>query len=145
MARNFYFHHKLHSTSSVMWPALCQIKFFSLNFVNGYHPCIKYTWEWSTEMLSYLDVMILLKDRRILTDVCSKPTDTHQYLHYGSCYPTHVMKGIFYCQALREGRICSTEETYNRRIEMLRGNFEKRVFNNGVVHSQLNKAKGISK
>ena len=50
-----------------------------LNFVNGSHPYNKYTWEWSTEKLSYLDVMILVKDGRILTEVYSKATDTHQY------------------------------------------------------------------
>ena len=56
----------------------------------------------------------------------SKPTDTHQYLHYGSCHPRHVKKGIPCGQALRMKRICTTKETYNR-IEMLQGNFEKRV------------------
>ena len=106
-----------------------------LNFVNGYHLCIKYTWEWSTQRLPYLDVMILVEDGRILTDVYSKPTDTHQYLHYGSCHPTHVKKGIPYGQALRMKRICSTKETYNRRIEMVRGNFEKRGFSKGFVDS----------
>ena len=114
-----------------------------LIFVNGYHPCIKYTWEWSTERLSYLDVMILVKDERILTDVYSTPTDTHQYLHYGSCHPTHVKKGIPYRQTLSMKRICSTKETYNMRYEILRENFEKRGFNKGFVDSQFNKAKGI--
>ena len=103
-----------------------------MNFVNGYHPFIKYTWEWSTESLSYLDVMILVKDGRILTDVCSKPTDTYQYLHYGSCHPTCVKKGFSYGQALRVKRIYSTEESYSR-IEMLLGNFEKRGFNKGFL------------
>ena len=40
-----------------------------LNFVNGYHHCIKYTWEWSTKRLSYLVVMILVENGKILTDV----------------------------------------------------------------------------
>ena len=87
--------------------------------------------------------MILVKDERILTDVYSKPRDTHQFLHYGLCHPTHVKKGIPYGQALRMKRICSTKETYNR-IEMLRGNFEKSGFK-GFVDSQLNKDKGISR
>ena len=116
-----------------------------LNFVNGYHPFIEYTWKWSTKRLPYLDVMILVEDGRILTGVYSKPTDTHQYLHYGSCHPTHVKKGIPYGQALRMKRICSTKETYNRRLEMLRGNFEKRGFSKGFVDSQFNKAKEISR
>ena len=68
------------------------LEFF--NFVNGYHSCIKYTWEWSTKRLSYQDVMILV-------DVYSKPTDTHQYLYYGLCHPTHVKKGIPIGQAIR--------------------------------------------
>ena len=72
--------------------------------------------------------MILVKEERILTYEYSKATDTHQYLHYGSCHPTYVKKGIPYGHALRMKRISSTEEIYNRRIEMLRGNFEKKGF-----------------
>ena len=116
-----------------------------LNFVNSYYPRIKYTWEWSTERFSYLDVMISVKDGRILTDVYSKLTDTHKYLHYGSCHPAHVKKGILYGQALRTKRICSTKKTYNRKIEMLRENLEKRGFNKGFFYSQSYKTKGISR
>ena len=45
--------------------------------------------------------MVTVKDKRILTDVYSKPTDTYQYLQYGSCHPRHVKQGITYGQASR--------------------------------------------
>ena len=89
--------------------------------------------------------MILVEEERILTDVYSKPTDTHQHLHHGSCNPKPVKNGIPCGQALRMKLICSTKETYNRRTEMLQGNFEKRGFSKGFVDSQFNKAKGISR
>ena len=77
-----------------------------LNYANSYHATIKYTWGWSYSRLSYLDVMVKVKDTRLDTDVFSKPTDTHQYLEYGSCHPKHVKRAIPYGQALRLKRIC---------------------------------------
>ena len=56
----------------------------------------------------------------------------------------YIYKGIPYGQALRMKRIWSMKETYNRRIELLRGNYEKRGFSKRFVDSQFNKAKGIS-
>ena len=51
-----------------------------LDYVNSYHKTIKCNWEWSKEKLSYLDVLVSIKDNRISTDVYCKPTDIHQYL-----------------------------------------------------------------
>ena len=101
----------------------------------------KYTWEWSYEKLSYLDVMVMVQGNKISTDVYCKPTDTHQYLHYGSCHPRHVKKGIPYGQALRVKRICSTEESYRDRLRDLRSNFIKRGFKENLVDSEFERAR----
>ena len=42
------------------------------------HDKIKYTWEWSYSKVVYLDVMVEIKNNQIVTDVYSKPKDTHQ-------------------------------------------------------------------
>ena len=112
-----------------------------LDYVNSYHELIKYTWRWSYEKLSYLDVMVMVQGNKISTDVYCKPTDTHQYLHYGSCHPRHVKKGIPYGQALRIKRICSTEESYRDRLRDLRSNFIKRGFKENVVDSEFERAR----
>ena len=72
-------------------------------YVNFYHPTIKFTWKWSNKKLPFLDVMVRLKNNKLSTDIYSKPTDTHQYLNYTSCHPSHVKRGIPYGQALKLG------------------------------------------
>ena len=65
-----------------------------LNYVNSYHPQMKYTWEHSEKQITYLDVKVKIMDNKIITDVYSKETDTHQYLDHRSCHPKHVKMGI---------------------------------------------------
>ena len=75
----------------------------------------------SKEKLSYLDVLVSIKDNRISTDVYCKPTDTHQYLDSKSCHPRHVKNGIPYGQApkfsikdLRNLKVISLREVLRR-------------------------------
>ena len=42
-----------------------------------------------------MDVLVTLtNDGTISTDLYTKPTDTHQYLHVNSCHPNHVKKDL---------------------------------------------------
>ena len=88
-----------------------------LNYANSYDDTIKYTWEWSYENISYLDVRIKVRDNKISTDVYSKPTDTHQYLDNRLCHPRHVKPGISYGQALRMRRICDSDKIFEERFK----------------------------
>ena len=72
-----------------------------LNYVNSYHGQFKYTWEHSDKQITYLDVKVKIVDNKIITDVHSKETYSHQYLDHRSCHPKHVKVGIPYGQALR--------------------------------------------
>ena len=78
--------------------------------------------------------MVMVQDNKISTDLYCKPTDTHQYSHYGSRHPRHVKKGIPYGQALRVKQICSTG-SYRDRLRDLRSNFIKRGFEEILVDS----------
>ena len=64
-----------------VWPhgKNCLEKF--VNEINGVHPTIKFTAEWLNEFVTFLDIKVILKEGRIITDLFSKPTDIHQYLH----------------------------------------------------------------
>ena len=55
---------------------------------------------------------IIKKDNRLITDVVVKSNDTHQYLH-------HSKKSIQYSQALRFNRICSRNQFFNKRCNVL--------------------------
>ena len=47
---------------------------------------------WSYSSFNFLDVKVILKDEKIITDLYVKPTDTHQYLDSSSCYPYNCKK-----------------------------------------------------
>ena len=52
-----------------------------INFLNGAHHSLKFTAEWSKEKINFLDVQVIREGTKLMTDLYSKPTDTHQLLH----------------------------------------------------------------
>ena len=72
-----------------------------ISFLNGAHDSIKFTAEWSTDKVNFLDVQVIKQGNRLITDLFTKPTDTHQLLHRTSCHLNHTKKGIPYSQALK--------------------------------------------
>ena len=95
----------------------------------------------SKEKLSYLDVLVSIKDNRTSSDVYCKPTDIHQYLDSKWCHPSHVKKGIPYGQALRVRRICNSDEIFDKRLKELKGQLVKRGFKKNMIENQFEKAK----
>ena len=51
-----------------------------------------------------------LKDKLIITDIYSKPTDGHLYLPFSSSHPSLCKRAIPYGVALRIKRNCSTDD-----------------------------------
>ena len=64
------------------------------NFINSLYPTIKFELVYSTTKLNVLDVSIHLKDGYLITDVYSKPTDSHLYLPRSSSHPIHTKNAI---------------------------------------------------
>ena len=68
-----------------------------LEKLNSFHPTIKFTSEWSENNINFLDVALSKKDDgTLVTDLYTKPTDTHQYLHSTSCHPYYCKRSIPY-------------------------------------------------
>ena len=125
----------------VIWPhgEECFEQFVDL--INSMHPTIKFTAEWSKTSISFLDVRVTLHDGgRITTDLYTKPTDMHQYLHRQSCHPRHTKVTIPYSQALRLRRICSEPEEYLERTRELKCHLINRGYGENEVQQQINKA-----
>ena len=53
----------------------------SLEFLNCYHPTIKFTSNYSREEINYLDVSVRKKNNQLATDLYIKPTESYQFLH----------------------------------------------------------------
>ena len=63
-----------------------------LNEINSFHPMIKFTTEGSWEPITFLDTKVVHNGDCLVTDLYTKPTGTHNYLHCCSCHPSHYKK-----------------------------------------------------
>ena len=78
---------------------------------------IKFAAEWSKSPIDFLDVTVSLIEEVIWTDLCVKPTDSHQYLQSSLCHPFYCKKDISCSQTLRLNRICSESNYYDKRCK----------------------------
>ena len=62
------------------------------------HPNLKFTYEKSKVKISFLGVVMKMKEGRIITDLYCKPVDGHQYLYYHSCHADHIKMSIIFIQ-----------------------------------------------
>ena len=68
---------------------------------------LRFTFECDRNSINFLDLIVKLNNGELTTSVYIKPTDCHQYLHYGSSHPDHIKRSIIYSQTLRERHLCS--------------------------------------
>ena len=116
-----------------------------IDYLNASHHSIKFTAEWSRESISFLDTRVIKKDNTLVTDLYTKPTDTHQLLHRSSCHPYHTKKGIPYGQALRIRRICSEDSSFKEHLANLKSWLMDRGYKGGEIDTQLERVKGLQR
>ena len=112
---------------------------------NNFHHIINFTSEISPTQISFLDVIVSLKDDKLQTDLFSKETDTFKYLHLGSCHPHHTKQSIPYSLAFRLMKLCSTEATLTSRLKQC--NIipqKKRGYPNKKMEVAINRARNRS-
>lgn len=114
-----------------------------LEQINAFHPTIKFTAEYSTEKVSFLDTTVFLDGNTLYTDLYTKPTDTHQYLSPDSCHPRHCTTSIPYSQSLRLRRICSRDGDFEHRALELKGHLLCRGYKETTVDLQIQRAANI--
>ena len=114
-----------------------------LEKINKIHPIIKFTADWSYSSVNFLDVKVVMKDGKIITDLYAKLTDTHQYLDSSSCHAYHCKKGIPYSQAPCLNRICSNNAFFDQRCNELEHWLHERGFIERVVRQEILKARKI--
>ena len=73
------------------------------------------------------------------------PTDTHQFLDPSSSHPYCCKKGIPYSQALRLNRICSDNESFDKRCNDLEGWLTERGYNGKMIRKQILSAREHSR
>ena len=86
-------------------------------FLNAFHPTIKFTMEYSYETTNLLDVQVSKRNSTLETDLKSKDTNRHQYLHAKSCRRYVYKKYIPFGQAIRLRRIISYDIVLDERLK----------------------------
>ena len=88
---------------------------FSHTSIRSTQPFSSHT-QYSFQSVVFQDVIVTLTDDGTTsTDLCTKPADTHQYIHMNSCHPNHVKKAIAFSQATRILHICCDPATAQSR------------------------------
>ncbi|XP_071122593.1 uncharacterized protein [Mytilus edulis] len=116
-------------------------KFHSL--INTLHPSIKFTIESSEQRLPFLDILILKNGTTLTTDIYYKKTDTHQYLNFHSCHPSHTKRNIPFCLARRVCTIVSDDFTKELRLNELKVFLKEQNYPNPLIEKGIEKAKAI--
>ena len=112
-----------------------------MDYCNTFHPTIKFTYSSSTLKLPHMDVLLKIEDGFISTDLYTKPTDAHAYLHRQSCHPLHCVMNIPYSQMLRLRRLCSSEEVFEKRICDMTKQFKARGYSHACIAKAADRAR----
>ena len=116
-----------------------------LKNLNSCHPTIKFTADHSPEKINFLDVQVIRHGDHLVTDLFTKPTDTHQYLHATSCHVFHSKRSIPFSQALRLNRICSEGKFFDKRCNQLEEWLSKRGYSDKMVRNEILRARKFNR
>jgi hypothetical protein len=97
------------------------------------HKFLKFTYEFSFESVPFLDLNVQLKNNNIITSLYKKPMSKHEYLHFTSSHPKHILKSLPYSCGLRIIRCCSEETTKINELKSMMSKFENRHYPNTLL------------
>ena len=114
-------------------------------YLNSIHPSIKFTYEFSEEKIDFLDTTVKLdENRRLITTLYNKPTDTHLYLDFTSAHPKTVMDKGPYGQYLRLRRICTLDKDFESNAHKLTGYYLNRGYPFKSLKAHYKRARGFT-
>ena len=94
-----------------------------LDYINNFHPTIKFTLEHSLDSINFLDVTISknpLNDSKLTTELFIKPTHSGVSLNYYSKHPRHVILNTAKNHFRRAFLLSNTEESRSRSFERIK-------------------------
>ena len=115
-----------------------------LNFCNNYSKSqnrkssIRFTSTYSKQRVVFLDTIVHLESNQLYTELCSKPTSAHQYLHRTSFHHVSLIKSLPKSQFIRIRRICSKLSDYKHHTNVFVHYFAARGFNRRKLESMAN-------
>ena len=114
-----------------------------INFVQNFHPAVKFTYEISEKSVTFLDMKLYLKQGKLTTSVHYKSTDSHSYLDYRSSHNPSTKNSIPFSQFLRLRRLCSDDADFEEKAEEMANFFLQRRYPENTVKKALNQVRPI--
>ena len=108
-----------------------------LTHCNNQNKNIQFEQTISSTSIPFLEVSVTLERGKLTTDLYTKSTDKHQYLHRTSC---HTKTSLPYCLALRLHRICSSENLFHQRTTEMKKHLIQRGYKQKTIHNAIKKA-----
>ena len=134
----------------ILWPhSEADLKKFLL-YINTLHPSIKFTSEYETNKITFLDVNIykgpnFLSTNRLDIETHIKPTNKQAYIHAKSHHPPGVSKGLAIGEMKRYLRTNSRIETFNHFRAKLKANLKRRGYPNRLINSYTDRVKFLDR
>ena len=118
-----------------------------LDYMNNFHHSIKFTMEFSNENIVFLDTIVKKAkySNNLLVELYTKPTDTHNYLHFNSFHPGHTKRGGPFGQFLRIRRNCTLLSDYDKHSEYIKKKYLERGYPVALVESSRSRARSYDR
>ena len=112
-----------------------------VEYINSIRPDLKFTARYSRTECEFLDIITRksIDGSKIVTDLYTKPTDSHSYLDYSSSHPISIKNSIPYSQFLRIRRNCSEWEDFVKHSIKLFHYLQLRGYPFNLIHENLMK------
>ena len=102
-------------------------------FVQNFHPPIKFTYELSEQSVAFLDMDISLKQKKLTTSVYYKATDSRSYLDHRSSHNPSTKNSIPSSRFQRLRRLCSDDTDFEEKAEQMVEFFIQRHYPEDIV------------
>ena len=127
----------------LFWPDNFPDPRLLLDILNNIHPSLKFTFNSSSTQLPFLDVMIIIRNNRIITDIYRKPTDSMNFVHFHSCHPRHVKRNIPFTVCRRVCAIATDPLIQKKRLKELECAFTRLKCPRRLITEAINRARAL--
>ena len=113
--------------------------------INNLNKGIKFTMDAQPTKNTFLQILLGVKNDKIITDIYYKPMDTFQFLPFTSCHPKHIKKNVLYNLARRIRTIVDEKNTLDSRLLDLKEKLRRQKYPDQLINYGTEKAKSIPK
>ena len=93
------------------------------------------------KIVTFLDLNVSLENGSITTDLRTKSTGCHQYLHCSFSHPHHIKNSIIYSRTLRLSNICMYDKDSEKHALNMKSWFLEKGYSKQMIDSQMGKVK----